>query len=139
VATREAFGATLVKLGEANPRVVVLDADVKNSTFTDRFAKKFPERFFEIFIAEQNMIGILGRTGQPGQDSVCSHLRLFFDPGLRLHRMAAISRANIKLMGSMWGIHRRRRAVADGLEIWHDGRAAGRRGALSSDAVCTIG
>ncbi len=88
VATREAFGATLVKLGEANPRVVVLDADVKNSTFTDKFAKKFPERFFEIFIAEQNMIGIsVGLASrlhphgghQPGvvvlyhSDAVCTH------------------------------------------------------------------
>ncbi|MBI3809877.1 MAG: transketolase, partial [Nitrospirae bacterium] len=57
IATREAFGAALVKLGEANPRIVALDADVKNSTFTDKFGKKFPERFFETFIAEQNMIG----------------------------------------------------------------------------------
>src|SRR5207244_13209874 len=46
-ATREAFGATLVKLGEANPLVIVLDADVKNSTLTETFAKKFPTRFFE--------------------------------------------------------------------------------------------
>ena len=57
VATREAFGAALAALGEANSSVVALDADVKNSTFTDKFGKQFPDRFFENFIAEQNMIG----------------------------------------------------------------------------------
>ena len=57
VATREAFGVALAALGEANPLVVALDADVKNSTFTDKFGKQFPDRFFENFIAEQNMVG----------------------------------------------------------------------------------
>src|ERR1051325_8686933 len=57
VATREAFGAALLALGEANPLVVALDADVKNSTFTDKFGKQFPDRFLENFIAEQNMLG----------------------------------------------------------------------------------
>ena len=57
VATREAFGDALTHLGEVNPLVVALDADVKNSTFTEKFGKRFPERFFENFIAEQNMIG----------------------------------------------------------------------------------
>src|SRR5204863_5891714 len=57
VATREAFGDALVKLGEADPRIVALDADVKNSTFSERFEKKFPDRFHEAFIAEQVMLG----------------------------------------------------------------------------------
>ena len=57
VATREAFGIALEALGEVNPLVVGLDADVKNSTYTDKFGKKFPNRFFENFIAEQNMLG----------------------------------------------------------------------------------
>ncbi|MDH5726428.1 MAG: transketolase, partial [Nitrospira sp.] len=55
IATREAFGLALETLGSVNPLVVALDADVKNSTYTDKFGKKFPNRFFESFIAEQNM------------------------------------------------------------------------------------
>ena len=57
VATREAYGTALAKLGEADERVVALDADVKNSTFSDKFEKAFPDRFYENFIAEQVMIG----------------------------------------------------------------------------------
>ncbi len=56
VATRQAFGDTLVALGETDPRIVVLDAEVSNSTYSEKFAKKFPERYFEMFIAEQNMV-----------------------------------------------------------------------------------
>jgi transketolase len=58
VATRAAFGAALEKLGEIYPEIVALDGDVKNSTGTEAFAKKFPDRFFEAFIAEQNMVGV---------------------------------------------------------------------------------
>src|SRR6185436_14140251 len=57
VATREAYGTAIAKLGEADARVVALDADVKNSTFSDKFEKVFPERFYQNFIAEQVMIG----------------------------------------------------------------------------------
>jgi len=57
IATRTAFGHALKKLGDINPKIVVLDGDVKNSTHTDEFAEKYPERFFESFIAEQNMTG----------------------------------------------------------------------------------
>src|SRR6185437_12672754 len=57
VATREAFGVALETLGSVNPSIVALDADVKNSTYTDKFGKKFSNRFFESFIAEQNMVG----------------------------------------------------------------------------------
>ena len=57
IATREAYGTAIAKLGEADPRVVALDADVKNSTFSDKFEKVAPERFYENFIAEQVMVG----------------------------------------------------------------------------------
>ena len=57
VATREAYGTALAPLGEVDPRVVALDADVKNSTFSERFEKVIPERFYESFIAEQVMVG----------------------------------------------------------------------------------
>ena len=57
VATREAWGTALAALGAVDPRVVALDADVKNSTFSDRFEKAHPDRFYENFIAEQVMVG----------------------------------------------------------------------------------
>ena len=57
VATREAYGVALAKLGAADSRVVALDADVKNSTFSDKFEKAFPDRFYQNFIAEQVMVG----------------------------------------------------------------------------------
>src|SRR5437588_11315233 len=56
-ATRQAFGESLVRLGEKFPEIVVLDADLAKSTKSELFAKKFPERFFEMGIAEANMIG----------------------------------------------------------------------------------
>src|SRR2546425_1078381 len=58
VATREAFGTGLAALGAVDSRVVALDADVKNSTFSDKFEKAHPERFYEVFIAEQTMLGV---------------------------------------------------------------------------------
>jgi transketolase len=57
VATREAYGEALARLGDVNPLVVVLDGDTKNSTYSEKFMKAHPERFFESFIAEQNMVG----------------------------------------------------------------------------------
>src|SRR5947209_598784 len=56
-ATRQAFGESLAKLGEQHPEIVVLDADLAKSTKSEIFAKKFPTRFFEMGIAEANMIG----------------------------------------------------------------------------------
>jgi len=57
VATREAYGAALAKLGDGDDRIVALDGDVKNSTFSEKFEEKHPDRFFQNFIAEQVMIG----------------------------------------------------------------------------------
>ena len=57
VATREAYGTALAELGALDPRVVALDADVNNSTFSDRFEKSSPDRFYQAFIAEQVMVG----------------------------------------------------------------------------------
>jgi transketolase len=104
VATREAFGTALVKLGEANPRVVVLDADVKNSTFTDKFAKQFPDRFFENFIAEQNMVGTAVGLASQGKVPFAATFACFLTRAYDFIRMAAISHSNIKLMGSHVGV-----------------------------------
>ena len=104
VATREAFGAVLVKLGEANPKVVALDADVKNSTFTDKFGKKFPDRFFETFIAEQNMIGAGVGLASQGKIPFVATFAAFLTRAYDFIRMAAISKTNLKLMGSHVGV-----------------------------------
>lgn len=56
MATRKAYGLALVKLGRSNERVVVLDADTKNSTFSELFKNEFPNRYVECYIAEQNMV-----------------------------------------------------------------------------------
>lgn len=104
VATREAFGAALLKLGEANPKVVALDADVKNSTFTDKFGKKFPDRFFETFIAEQNMVGAGVGLASQGKIPFVATFACFLTRAYDFIRMAAISHTNLKLMGSHVGV-----------------------------------
>jgi len=104
IATREAFGAALAKLGEANPLVVVLDADVKNSTYTDKFLKQFPDRFFETFIAEQNMVGTAVGLASQGKIPFVATFACFFTRAYDFIRMAAISHSNIKLMGSHVGV-----------------------------------
>lgn len=104
VATREAFGAALVALGEAHPAVVALDADVKNSTFTEAFGKRYPERFFENFIAEQNMVGAAVGLAACGRIPFAATFAAFLTRAHDFIRMAAISHANIKLMGSHAGV-----------------------------------
>lgn len=104
VATREAFGTALAALGEANPLVVGLDADVKNSTFTDKFGKQFPDRFFENFIAEQNMVGAAVGLAACGKIPFAATFACFLTRAYDFIRMAAISHANIKLMGSHVGV-----------------------------------
>lgn len=58
VATRQAYGTALAKLGDACPRIIGLDGDTKNSTFSEKLFKKHPEQFIECFIAEQNLVGV---------------------------------------------------------------------------------
>lgn len=104
VATREAFGEALAQLGEANSLVVALDADVKNSTYTDKFGKRFPDRFFENFIAEQNMVGTAAGLAACGKIPFAATFACFLTRAYDFIRMAAISQANIKLMGSHVGV-----------------------------------
>ena len=104
VATREAFGESLAKLGEMNSFVVALDADVKNSTFTDKFGKRFPDRFFENFIAEQNMVGAAAGLAACGKVPFAATFACFLTRAYDFIRMAAISQSNIKLMGSHAGV-----------------------------------
>lgn len=104
VATREAFGAALAALGEANSSVVALDADVKNSTFTEKFGKQFPDRFFENFIAEQNMLGAAVGLAAAGKIPFAATFAAFFTRAYDFIRMAAISQSNIKLVGTHVGV-----------------------------------
>src|SRR3954471_17188498 len=104
IATREAYGVALAKLGEADARVVALDADVKNSTFSDKFEKVFPERFYENFIAEQVMIGAAMGLAARGAIPFPSTFACFLSRAADFIRMAAISNVGIKMAGSHAGV-----------------------------------
>jgi transketolase len=104
VATREAYGAALAKLGRANPLVVALDGDTKNSTFSEKFLAEYPDRFFEGFIAEQNIVGMAVGLQTRGKIPFASTFACFFARAYDHIRMAGISQANIKLCGSHVGV-----------------------------------
>lgn len=104
VATREAYGVALAELGRTSEDVVVLDAEVSNSTFADKFKKDWPERFFEMFIAEQNMVGTAVGLAARGKIPFVSTFAAFFTRTFDQIRMAAYSEANIKCIGSHCGV-----------------------------------
>lgn len=104
VATREAFGRALVKLGEQNEQMVVLDGDVKNSTFTIYFFNRFPERSLQCYIAEQNMVGAAVGLQTHGFDVFLSSFACFLSRAYDQIRMASYSRANLKIAGSHAGV-----------------------------------
>ena len=104
IATREAFGESLARLGDINPLVVVLDGDTKNSTYSEKFMKAHGERFFESFIAEQNMVGAAVGLGSMGKIPFASTFAAFFTRAYDHIRMAAISQSNLKLCGSHAGV-----------------------------------
>ncbi len=104
VATREAFGTALARIGEVDQRVVALDGDTKNSTYSDKFFKKFPNRFTECFIAEQNMVGVATGFAVRGKVPFASTFAAFFSRAFDQVRVAGISTANVKLCGSHVGV-----------------------------------
>ena len=104
VATREAYGTALAALGGIDNRIVALDADVKNSTFSDRFQKLHPERFYQTFIAEQAMIGAAMGLASRGAIAFPSSFACFLERGADFIRMSGISMLNIKLCGSHAGV-----------------------------------
>jgi transketolase len=104
VATREAFGNALARIGEADPRVVALDGDTKNSTYSEKFLKKFPNRFTECFIAEQDMVGVATGFAVRGKVPFASTFATFFSRAFDQVRVAGISTANVKLCGSHVGV-----------------------------------
>jgi transketolase len=104
VATREAYGAALVALGAIDRRVVALDADVKNSTFSEKFEQAYPDRFYQMFIAEQVMIGASMGLASRGAIPFPSTFACFLERGADFVRMAGISNVNVKLAGSHAGV-----------------------------------
>jgi transketolase len=104
VATREAFGNALLRIGGVDPRVVALDGDTKNSTYSEKFFKKFPDRSTECYIAEQNMVGVATGFGARGKVPFASTFATFFTRAFDQVRVAGISQANLKLVGSHVGV-----------------------------------
>ena len=104
VATRKAYGDALQALGAANPDVVGLDGEVSNSTYAEEFAKAFPDRFFEQYIAEQQMVAAAVGMSVRHRIPFASTFAAFFTRAYDFIRMAAISRANIRLCGSHAGV-----------------------------------
>ncbi len=104
IATRKAYGAALAKLGAQEPAMFVLDADVKNSTFTDAFFAAYPERSVECYIAEQNMLGIATGLQARGKRAFAATFAAFLSRAYDQIRMAAHSHANLKLAGSHTGV-----------------------------------
>ena len=104
VATREAYGYALKRLGAVNPHIVAISGDVKNSTFSEIFGDAFPDHFYQGYIAEQNMVsagvGLAARGKVPFVDTFACFLSRAYDQV----RMAAISRSNINLCGSHCGV-----------------------------------
>ena len=104
VATRKAYGDALVALGAADPKVVALDGEVKNSTFALEFATAYPERYFEMYIAEQAMVAAATGLAVRGYKPFASTFAAFFTRAYDFIRMGAISGRDVRLAGSHAGV-----------------------------------
>jgi transketolase len=104
VATRKAYGDALVALGAADPRVVALDGEVKNSTFALEFAEAYPDRYFEMFIAEQQLVAAATGLAARGYKPFASTFAAFFTRAYDFIRMASISGVKLHLSGSHAGV-----------------------------------
>ncbi len=104
VATRTAFGAALKALGDHHPRVVVLDGEVSDSTRTEEFADAHPDRFVECYIAEQQMVAAAVGLQVRGWVPFAATFAAFLTRAYDFVRMAAVSRADLRLVGSHAGV-----------------------------------
>jgi transketolase len=104
IATRKAYGDALVALGARDPRVVALDGEVSNSTYADEFAHAFPDRYFEMFIAEQQLVAAATGLAVRGYRSFASTFAAFFTRAYDFIRMGAISGVDLRLAGSHAGV-----------------------------------
>lgn len=104
-ASRQAFGEALAALGEKHTEVVALDADLSKSTKTDLFAAKFPARFFDLGIAEQNMLGIAAGLGVSGKTAFCCSFACFVAGRFETIKISvAYGGANVKIVGTHAGV-----------------------------------
>lgn len=104
LATRKAYGPALVALADADPRVVALDGEVSNSTGVADFVQAHPERFFEMFIAEQQMVAAATGLAARGYIAYASSFAAFLSRAADFIRMAPVSRADLRLVGSHAGV-----------------------------------
>lgn len=104
IATRHAYGQALVAVGAANPKVVALDGEVSNSTYADGFAHAYPDRFFEMFIAEQQLVAAATGLAVRGYLPFVSTFAAFFTRAHDFIRMGAISGVDLRLVGSHAGV-----------------------------------
>ena len=106
IATRDAYGRTLVELGRENSSIVVLDADLSGSTKTAQFAKEFPERFFNAGIAEANMVGMAAGLAAGGQIPFASTFAVFASGRAfeQIRQSLAYPRLNVKVVATHGGI-----------------------------------
>ena len=103
--TRDAYGEALLKLGESDPRVVALDADLSSSTRSSRFAGRFPERFFEVGIAEQNLYAVAAGLAACGKVAFASTFAVFATERAlnQIRQSIAYPRLNVKIVSSHSG------------------------------------
>ncbi len=104
VATRKAYGHALTRIFPAYPDIVVLDAEVSNSTYSEIFKEAYPDRFFEMYIAEQNMVGTALGFSRRGKIPFISTFAAFFTRAFDQIRMSQYSDPNIKFVGSHAGV-----------------------------------
>src|SRR5438270_5568000 len=105
-ATRDAFGRALEALGADHPNLVVVDADVSNSTRTEWFGKRYPDRFFNVGIAESNLVGVAAGLAASGKTSVVASFAAFVTCNAydQLRMSVAFPHLNVKVVGSHAGI-----------------------------------
>src|SRR6516225_299357 len=105
-ATRDAFGRALEALGADHPEIVVVDGDVSNSTRTEWFGKKHPDRFFNVGIAESNLVGVAAGLASSGKTSVIASFAAFITCNAydQLRMSVAFPELNVKVVGSHAGI-----------------------------------
>jgi len=105
IATREGYGKALLELGRINKKVVVVDADLGDSTKAELFGKEFPERFFTMGIAEQDMIGAAAGLSVSGKIPYASTFAVFSERAFEFVRnIVARNKLNVKICGSHAGI-----------------------------------
>jgi len=104
LSVRKAFGYALAALGRSSDKIFALDADVKNSTFTEFFEKEFPDRFIQCFIAEQNMVGVSAGLELRGKIPFSSTFGAFYSRAFDQLRMCGIGRNAIRIVGTHCGV-----------------------------------